>query len=109
MTAVQTGARLVTARWVLPMSTPPIENGGIEIDNGRIAAVYTAEQLSQRLAQKKEHETVDQFKHAIVVPGFINLHTHLDWTAQELVDTQSSLIDWIPSLVQTAKHWSMED
>jgi cytosine/adenosine deaminase-related metal-dependent hydrolase len=109
MTAVQTGARLLTARWVLPMSTPPIENGGIEIDNGRVVAVYTAEQFGQRLAQKKTHETVEEFKNAIVVPGFINLHTHLDWTAGQLVDTHSSLIDWIPSLVNSAKHWSVED
>jgi cytosine/adenosine deaminase-related metal-dependent hydrolase len=101
--------RLLKARWVLPMSGPALENGGVEIDGQQVAAVYDAAQLAQRSLQLGESCTVTDFGKAIILPGLINLHTHVDWTAQELVDTESSLFAWIPNLISSARSWSVED
>jgi 5-methylthioadenosine/S-adenosylhomocysteine deaminase len=109
MSSVSTATRLLTARWVLPVSQEPVENGGVEITGDRIVAVHSAEQLKRRLEQLDDRHMVTDCGKAIISPGFINLHTHVEWTAQELFDTQYGLFDWIPDLTKVSKTWSVED
>jgi 5-methylthioadenosine/S-adenosylhomocysteine deaminase len=110
MTGVSTATQLLTASWILPMSSPPIENGGIEVAGDRIVAVYTADELAARNGSNgKPSVQHAHFDNGIIVPGFINLHTHVEWSAQELIDTTSMLFDWIPPLVQTARSWGKDD
>ncbi|HEY9791119.1 MAG TPA: amidohydrolase family protein [Candidatus Obscuribacterales bacterium] len=111
MSSVSTATRLLTARWVLPISAAPVENGGIEIAGDHIVAIHSAEQLKHRLDQLGDSPIakVEDFGKAIIVPGLINLHTHVEWTGQELVDTQLPLFEWIPTLVKFSKAWSVED
>jgi cytosine/adenosine deaminase-related metal-dependent hydrolase len=59
-----------SADWVLPLEGPPIRNGGVSVQDGRIAAVGPAEELEGELRE---------FPDAAIVPGFVNAHTHLEY------------------------------
>jgi cytosine/adenosine deaminase-related metal-dependent hydrolase len=58
----------LTARWVFPVSAPPLENGTITILGERIVSVGPSD---RRKADADLRE-------AAILPGFVNAHTHLD-------------------------------
>jgi cytosine/adenosine deaminase-related metal-dependent hydrolase len=58
------------ARWVLPITEPAIENGTVTVENGRIT--YVGERRSGG-------DEVD-LGNAILMPGLINAHCHLELT-----------------------------
>lgn len=62
--------RLISADWVVPVEGEPIEAGAVAIgDDGRIAAVGPIEELGEG----------ERFGGAVIVPGFVNAHTHLEY------------------------------
>ena len=61
--------RVLSADWVLPVEGAPIENGAVAIEDGRIAAVGTIDELGEG----------DHFAEAAIVPGFVNAHSHLEY------------------------------
>lgn len=74
---------LLTARYVLPVSAPHIEDGAVVVQDGRIVAVGGREELVARFPA----EEVRDFGLAALLPGFVDTHTHLEYTAfRGLVD-----------------------
>jgi len=64
--------RILSADWVVPIEGDPIPDGAVAIaDDGLIAAVGTREELGEG-----EH-----FDEAVILPGFVNAHTHLEYAA----------------------------
>jgi cytosine/adenosine deaminase-related metal-dependent hydrolase len=61
---------VLAADWVLPVDREPIENGAVAVEDGRIAAVGTADELGPA----DEH-----FEDAVILPGFVNAHSHLEY------------------------------
>jgi cytosine/adenosine deaminase-related metal-dependent hydrolase len=86
-------ATLYTARWVLPVTAPPIPDGGVLVsDDGRIEAVGPASRLPAGA------RTVD-LGDALLMPGLVNVHAH-----PELAAFRGALEDlpfhrWIPALL----------
>ena len=79
------------ARWIAPVTGPPFENGVVAIEDDRIVEITTATATTQ--------PTTD-FGDAVIVPGFVNAHTHLDLTpCRGQVPFNGSFVDWIRSLV----------
>jgi cytosine/adenosine deaminase-related metal-dependent hydrolase len=78
---------LYRAAWVLPISAPPIRNGGVLVRAGRVAAVsatFDDGQLARATAGSRgaseadsRIETIDLGEVAIL-PGLVNAHTHLE-------------------------------
>ena len=62
-------SHVLSADWVLPIEGPPIEDGAVAIEDGRIAAVGTIEQLGEGT----------RFGDAAIVPGFVNAHSHVEY------------------------------
>ncbi|MBI4172704.1 MAG: amidohydrolase family protein, partial [Actinobacteria bacterium] len=60
---------LLSADWVLPVEGSPIEQGAVAIEHGRIAAVGTVAELG-----RGRH-----FEEAVILPGFVNAHSHLEY------------------------------
>jgi cytosine/adenosine deaminase-related metal-dependent hydrolase len=58
-----------SADWVLPVEAPPIPDGAVVIEDGRVAAVGTQDELGQG----------ERFERAAIVPGLINAHSHLEY------------------------------
>jgi cytosine/adenosine deaminase-related metal-dependent hydrolase len=67
--------KLLTAAYVLPISQPAIADGAVLIDeDGQIAEVGP----SAPLAAQNPGAAVEDFPHAVLMPGLVNAHTHLD-------------------------------
>ena len=60
------------ARWVLPVSAAPIEQGTVAVENGRIAFV------GERANAPKGNDM--DLGDALLMPGLVNVHTHLELT-----------------------------
>lgn len=58
----------ISARWVFPIDRPPIANGIVAIENGRIASVEPPGGRSPDV----------NFGGAALLPGLVNSHAHLD-------------------------------
>ena len=84
---------LLRARWVQPIVASPIEDGAVVVRDGEIAAVGPYPALRQAFAV----EAARELGNAILLPGFVNAHTHLDYTAMR------GLLDDLPFLP-----WSRE-
>ncbi|MBN2404866.1 MAG: amidohydrolase family protein [Coriobacteriia bacterium] len=68
---------LLLARYVLPVSSAHIEDGGVLVKDGAIVAVGPrAEMLSAH-----PDEEVRDYGLAALMPGFIDLHTHFEYSA----------------------------
>ncbi|MBI4533658.1 MAG: amidohydrolase family protein, partial [Candidatus Melainabacteria bacterium] len=92
----------LSARWVLPITHPPMPEGVVVIEEGKISSVLERQQFAKNFPDKSWQDYGD----AIILPGLINLHTHLDYSALQHFDSQSGLIPWISKLVAQASSWS---
>ena len=57
---------MISASWVLPLDGPPIENGFVRWEGGRIAEIG-------------EGRADRHYDDAVIVPGFVNAHSHLEY------------------------------
>ncbi len=60
---------VVSADWVLPVSGLPIRDGAVAIEDGVIAAVGTQAELGTGIG----------YAEAVILPGFVNAHSHLEY------------------------------
>jgi 5-methylthioadenosine/S-adenosylhomocysteine deaminase len=60
---------VLSADWVLPVEAPPIRDGAVAIEGGRIAAVGTRADLGPGI----------EYADAAILPGFVNAHSHLEY------------------------------
>jgi len=96
---------LLRARVVVPVSQPPIDNGAVLLSRGRIKAVGSWRELS-----KLPHSSVHELEDQILLPGLINAHCHLDYTAMAgLFDPPRRFTDWIKLITTTKATWSDEE
>src|SRR5258705_3045875 len=84
---------IYSASWILPVSAPPIENGAVAIDGERIVGVGARGGLLSRFPQAR----VEEFAQAIILPGLINTHTHLELTAMRgyLENEEADFYSWL--------------
>ena len=85
---------IYTAKWVVPISRPPLENGAVVVKGGKIVEVDHVRNL-----YTSEKEKVIDYGQAVIFPGMINVHTHLEQPPTEVpiadfVDYQGFLRDF---------------
>ncbi len=86
-------ATLYTARWVLPVTAPPIPGGGVLVsDDGRIEAVGPASRFPS------DGPTV-ALGEAVLMPGLVNVHAHPELAAFRGVLEDLPFHRWIPALL----------
>jgi cytosine/adenosine deaminase-related metal-dependent hydrolase len=82
---------VISADWVLPVEGPPIEGGAVAIEDGRIAAVGTVDELGEGT----------RYADAAIVPGFVNAHTHLEYAVYAgFGDGLGDFAEWITLHIQ---------
>ena len=106
---------ILSAEIVLPISRPPVYNGAVLIKNGKIEDVDTKE----RLLNKYKNEEYLNLKDAVLMPGLINLHTHLELTALNgsiinknnpvIPSEKTDLVNWIHALIESKKKSSRNE
>ncbi len=83
---------ILRAAWVVPVTAPPIRDGLVRIDGDRIVEVGAAS------AGTQSPEIVD-LGPAILLPGFVNPHTHLELTCYAGKLDSGTLWPWLERLV----------
>ncbi len=83
---------MLKGRFVVPVDGPVIENGAVIVRNGRIEAVGPATSLHDK--------PVIDYGDAVICPGFVNAHTHLDLTPLAgRVPPSADFADWLCRLM----------
>jgi 5-methylthioadenosine/S-adenosylhomocysteine deaminase len=76
---------VLSADWVLPVSSPPIRHGAVAIEDGRIAAVGTQDDLGRGI----------EYPDAVILPGFVNAHSHLEYAVYAGFGDGQPFAPWI--------------
>jgi aminodeoxyfutalosine deaminase len=78
-----------TAAWVLPISAPPIRNGFVTLEGGRITAVGD-----------RVPSDVAPLDNVAILPALVNAHTHLELSyLHGCVPPSTSFNDWVMALM----------
>lgn len=87
---------LYSAHWVLPNSSSSIEDGAIAIDGSQIADVGTR----SLLIDKYPEATSRHYRDAVILPGLVNAHSHLELTAMRgfLESEEYDFASWLKKL-----------
>ena len=83
---------MLTSRFVVPVDGPVIRDGGVVLAEDRIVAVGPAHTLHS--------DSVIDFGHAVILPAFVNAHTHLELSdLAGLVPPSPRFTDWLQRLI----------
>lgn len=87
---------IYSARWVLPVSAAPIEDGAVAVAGQRISGVGRDAEIAARFPEFRREALGD----AIILPGLINTHTHLELTAMRgyLENEDADFRAWLKKL-----------
>jgi cytosine/adenosine deaminase-related metal-dependent hydrolase len=74
-------------------------------DTGNILAVGTTETIMKKFSRHRIH----RLRHAVLLPGFVNLHTHLELPSLLDMVSGKSFPDWILNLIRAKKDLGKQD
>ena len=88
-------AELWRARWVLPVASEPIRDGAVAFDDGLIVACGPAQELAHHYRDFLARDLGD----ALVSPGFVDTHCHLEWSLLEGLLPQGPFAQWLRQML----------
>ncbi|HEX3143094.1 MAG TPA: amidohydrolase family protein [Pyrinomonadaceae bacterium] len=99
--------KLYSARWVLPIASPTIDNGAVLVDDSVIVAVGARADLQTAFP----HEPHEDFGNAAILPGLINAHSHLELTIMRgfLEREEHDFFAWLKKLTIARLKMTDED
>lgn len=87
---------IILARKILPITSPDIENGALLIKKNKIEDIGP----QKTILRKYPKERVVNLKDRLIMPGLVNLHTHLELSwLRGVIGEQSEFFDWVMDLV----------
>jgi 5-methylthioadenosine/S-adenosylhomocysteine deaminase len=98
---METVDTLINARWVVPVepACTPLADHSIALRNGRIHALAPTAEAASRFAPV---EIIDRPSH-VVLPGFVNAHTHAAMTLLRGLADDLPLMQWLREHVWPAE------
>ncbi|MHB9002748.1 MAG: amidohydrolase family protein [Coriobacteriia bacterium] len=96
---------LLAARYVLPVSLPHIENGAVLVRDGEIVEIGDA--AAMRVAHPSEE--FRDFGQAALMPGFVDLHNHLEYAAMRGLVDDLPYARWKLQLKDYESRFGLED
>lgn len=99
--------KILTAEYVLPISSAPIADGAVVIEGDKIVDVGTRDEIASRFPDA----AVEDFGKAAILPGFVNCHSHLELTALRgaLDDVEHDFRSWLLKATAMRAELSDED
>jgi cytosine/adenosine deaminase-related metal-dependent hydrolase len=92
--------RVVSADWVVPVEGRPIPDGAVAVDDdGYIAAVGQAEELGRGT----------HYPDSVILPGFVNAHSHLEYAVYAGFGDGLGFADWIGLHVERKQRIDVAD
>lgn len=95
------------ARWALPIASEPVHDAVVVIDGEKIEAVLPRQEFNARYRSSDISES-REYRDAIIMPGLINIHSHLDYSAARAFETEPVFFGWIKRLIETVRDWDDE-
>jgi 5-methylthioadenosine/S-adenosylhomocysteine deaminase len=92
---------VVEARWVLPIAPAnvPLSRHAIAVKDGKIAAIGPTVDILSRF-EAREHVVKD---HHVLMPGFVNAHTHAAMTLLRGLPARGPLMPWLRETIWPAE------
>lgn len=100
-----TPTRLYLADWVIPITRPPFRRGGIAVSGTKIVRVDREHALRSRFPEAE----VRDFGPSALLPGLVNVHSHLELTAMRGLLEERSFLRWLLKLTRSRSRLSHED
>ncbi|HEB12510.1 MAG TPA: hypothetical protein ENI11_02415 [Actinobacteria bacterium] len=97
--------KILSAKWVLPITAPVLKDAGVVIESDKIIEVGNTEEL----VKKHQGAELEDFGRAIIMPGFIDLHTHLEFSAMRGVCEDLPHSEWKIQLTKKCRNLDIED
>src|ERR1041385_5948855 len=87
---------IYSARWVLPIVSPPIEWAAVAIEGSQVVAVGSRDKIAARWPDAR----IEDFGEAAILPGLINTHSHLELTVMRgfLEAEENDFFAWLRKL-----------
>jgi cytosine/adenosine deaminase-related metal-dependent hydrolase len=80
---------LFQARWVLPIAQPPIRDGWIAVEDGRVTSVG-----------RSGNSTLEGSRYDCIMPALVNAHTHLELSwLRDQVPPAPTMPEWVERLL----------
>ena len=89
-------ADAVSADWVLPVDGPPIEGGRVRYEDGAIVEVGPG--------RAERH-----FPEAVIVPGFVNAHSHLEYAVYAGFGDGAPFPEWLATHMERKRALERDD
>ena len=98
--------KIISANWILPVASPPIQNGAIAVEQNRIVSIGERDVI----VNSHPSSPVENYPTSTIIPGLINAHTHLEFSnlQQPLGHQGISLPEWIRSVMSARGETSPE-
>lgn len=84
---------ILRADWVYPVTSPPIRDGFVELRDGVIARFGSASHLTG-------HGSTTDLGHALLLPGLVNPHTHLELGCYQGDLAPVPFWEWLQRLIE---------
>ena len=88
---------ILSASWVIPVSSPPISEGAVVLDGERIQDLGPTAEMLRSYPDRE----VRDFRGAALLPGLVNVHSHLELTLLRGYLENLGFWDWIQRLTRT--------
>ncbi len=69
-------AKVYKAKWIIPSDGTIIEDGALVVDEGKVQEIIKQSEIIEQ-----NYSNIKDFKNAVITPGFVNLHNHLQYTS----------------------------
>lgn len=96
---------LLCAQHILPITSDPFQNGAVLVRDGIIRDIGSADMLKLRYP---DEETRD-FGHAAIMPGLIDLHTHLENSVMRGIIHDIPYAEWVVSIAEKSQRLDPAD
>jgi cytosine/adenosine deaminase-related metal-dependent hydrolase len=92
--------RVHRATWVLPISRPPIRDGWVAVDDGRIVDRGSATEMPPAFASLDSGASESDLSSTVILPALVNAHAHLElsWMRGQ-VPKGTSMPQWASALM----------
>ncbi len=93
------------ARWLVPVTSPIIEQGAVIMKNGRIVEAGKGDLLTKHFSG----QIIDHGE-CVIFPAFVNVHTHLElsWT-RGLLPEGKGFVTWLHNIVSLISGTAHDD
>lgn len=96
---------LLCAQYILPITADPFQNGAVLVRDGAIRDIGPADMLKMRYPD----EEVADYGLAALIPGFVDLHTHLENAVMRGIVHDVPYATWIMAMAEISAKMDVGD